>query len=108
MQPVPNEQPDESVRPVAEGDLDAVDELSRIIYRVSRRNEVASGITGPSRAFVRERGDRVVGYFSLGMIGHGVAQTEDDLLALVRDAARLMPPDFSSRPLPANGGRPVP
>jgi GNAT superfamily N-acetyltransferase len=94
MQPVPNEQPDDSIRPVAEADLNAVEELSRTIYRASRRNEVASGITGPFRAFVRERGGGVVGYFSLGLIGHGVAQTEDDLLALVREAARQMPPDF--------------
>jgi N-acetylglutamate synthase-like GNAT family acetyltransferase len=94
MQPVPTEQPDESIRPVAEADLDAVEELSRRIYKVSRRNEVASSMTGPFRAFLRERGGRIAGYYISGIAGHGVAETEDDLVALVRETARQMPPDF--------------
>src|SRR6266540_6262478 len=55
MQPTPGEQIDESVRPVTKADLEVVEELSQRIYRVSRRNEVASGITGPFRPFLRER-----------------------------------------------------
>jgi predicted N-acetyltransferase YhbS len=94
MQPIPNEQPDESVRPVTDSDLDAIEELSCRIYKVSRRNEVGSSISGPFRPFLRERAGRVVGYYSLGIAGHGVAETEDDMLALVREAARQMPPDF--------------
>lgn len=94
MQPVPNEQPDDSVRPVGEEDLDAVEELSRRIYKVSRRNEVGSSFNGPFRSFLRYRNGRVAGYFSLGIAGHGVAETEDDMLALVREAARQMPRDF--------------
>lgn len=94
MQPVPAEMPDGSVRPVSEGDLDEIEELSLRIYRVSRRNEVASTIRSPFRPFLRERGGRVTGYFALGMAGHGVAETEDDMLALVREAARQVPPDF--------------
>ena len=94
MQPTPGEQPDDSVRPVTEADLEEVAELSRQIYKVSRRNEVASGITGPFRPFLRERNGRVAGYYILGIAGHGVAETEDDLVALVRETARQMPPDF--------------
>jgi predicted N-acetyltransferase YhbS len=94
MLPAPSEQPDESVRPVTEADLDAIEELSQRIYRVSRRNEVAANIRSPFRPFLRERAGRVVGYYSLGIAGHGVAETEDDLLALVREAARQTPPDF--------------
>jgi hypothetical protein len=94
MQPVPNEQPDDSVRPVGEEDLDAVEELSRRIYKVSRRNEVGSSFNGPFRSFLRYRNGRVAGYFSLGIAGHGVAETEDDMLALVREAARQMPRDL--------------
>jgi GNAT superfamily N-acetyltransferase len=94
MLPALSEQPDESVRPVTEADLDAIEELSQGIYRVSRRNEVAANIRSPFRPFLRERAGRVVGYYSLGIAGHGVAETEDDLLALVREAARQTPPDF--------------
>src|SRR6266542_2988001 len=94
MQPTPGEQIDESVRPVTEADLEVVEELSQRIYRVSRRNEVASGITGPFRPFLRERSGRVAGYYTPGIAGHGVAETEDDLVVLVRETARQMPPDF--------------
>ena len=48
----------------------------------------------PPVTFLRERGGRVVGYYLAGIAGHGVAETEDDMLALVREAARQMPPDF--------------
>jgi predicted N-acetyltransferase YhbS len=94
MQPAPSEQADDSVRPAANSDLDSVDEISRRIYKVSRRNEVASSLTGPFRPFLRERAGRVVGYYSLGIGGHGVAETEDDLLALVLEAARQTPAEF--------------
>lgn len=94
MQPAPGEQPDDSIHPVTEGDLQAIDELSRRIYKVSRRNEVAFGMRGPFRPFLRERGESVVGYYSLGIGGHGVAETEDDMVSLVREAARQMPLEF--------------
>jgi len=94
MQPAPAEQPEASVRPVTDDDLGAIEELSRRIYRVSRRNEVAFALRGLFRPFLRERGGRVVGYYLAGIAGHGVAETEDDMLALVREAARQMPPDF--------------
>jgi predicted N-acetyltransferase YhbS len=94
LQPVPNEQRDQSIRPAADADLDAIEDLSRRIYKVSRRNEVASSFNSPFGSFVRERDGRTVGYFSIGLVGHGVAETEDDALALVREVARQMPPDF--------------
>ena len=94
MQPAPGEQPDDSIRPVTEDDLQTIDELSRRIYKVSRRNEVTSGMRGPFRPYLRERGGGVVGYYSLGIGGHGVAETEDDMVALVRETARQMPLDF--------------
>jgi GNAT superfamily N-acetyltransferase len=94
MQPAPAEQPNDSIRPVNEDDLPAIDELSRRIYKVSRRNEVASGMRGPFRPFVRESSGSIVGYYSLGIGGHGVAETEDDMVMLVREVARQMPVDF--------------
>ncbi|MBI2913192.1 MAG: GNAT family N-acetyltransferase [Chloroflexi bacterium] len=94
MEPVAGDTPDESVRPLTEADLPAVEEMSRRIYKVSRRNEVASLVRSPFRPFAREREGRVTGYFILGMPGHGVFETEDDAVALVREAARQAPPDF--------------
>jgi predicted N-acetyltransferase YhbS len=94
MQPVPSDQPDESVRPVAEPDLDAIEELSRRIYKSSRRNEVEGNIGGPFRPFLRERAGHVTAYYCLGIAGHGVAETEEDMVAVVREAARQSPPEF--------------
>ena len=95
MTAVPNEAPDPTVRPATERDLAAVAELSTSVYKVSRRNDVAAFMRGgPFQPFVRERGGRVVGYFTLGPIGHGVAETQDDMLALVQEAARLNPPEM--------------
>ena len=48
MQPVPNEQPDESVRPVAEADLDAIEELSRASTRSAAATRSAPASTAPS------------------------------------------------------------
>jgi predicted N-acetyltransferase YhbS len=85
---------DAGCRPLTPEDLDAVEELSRRIYRVNRRNEVAHHIAGPSRQFVRERRGHVVGYIVSGMTGHGVAETEEDMAALILHAASETPPEY--------------
>lgn len=94
MQSAPSAQPDRSVRLVAEGDLDAVEELSRHLYKVSRRNEVAFAIKAGQLPLLRERNGRIAAYFVAGpglLFTHGVAETEDDALALVGEAARRVP-----------------
>jgi hypothetical protein len=93
--PAPAASEDPSIRPLTEADLPAVEELSRRIYKVSRRNEVAAQLQPPFRPLVRERDGRIAGYYTLGMIGHGVAETEDDLVALVGQAARGAPEEMS-------------
>jgi GNAT superfamily N-acetyltransferase len=92
MQPAPADAVDPSVRPVEEGDLADIEELSRRFYKVSRRNEVAAAIGSPFAYVLREREGRVVGYYTQGMLGHGVAETEDDMLVMVMQAARAVPP----------------
>jgi GNAT superfamily N-acetyltransferase len=92
MQSAPADAVDPSVRPVEEGDLPAIEELSRRFYKVSRRNEVAAAIGSPFAYVLREREGRVVGYYTQGMLGHGVAETEDDMLVMVMQAARAVPP----------------
>ncbi len=94
MEPAPAEAEDPSIRPVTPADLDAVEELSRRFYKVSRRNEVAQGLGGPFPVVLRERGGRATGYLVAGFIGHGVAETEEDMVALAAQAARPLPPEM--------------
>ncbi len=93
MQPVPAASEDPTIRPVTDADLSAIEKLSRRIYKVSRRNEIAAFLRGPFVPLLREREGRVVGYFLLGFMGHGVAETEKDALALVGEASKRTPPE---------------
>ena len=94
MQPAGKEDP--NVREATPDDLPAVEELSRRIYRVSRRNEVAHRFGSPFQPFVRGSGGRITGYSILGLLGHGVAETEEDMVALVLHAAGRTPPQFAA------------
>lgn len=93
MEPARKEDP--NVREATSDDLPAVEELSRRIYRVSRRNEVGHLFGSPFQPFVRERAGAITGYFLPGFVGHGVAETEEDMLALVLHAAGRMPPQLA-------------
>ncbi len=95
MQAAPLAQADESVRPIAESDLPAIEELSERIYKNSRRNEVAAAAPYGFAALLRERQGRITGYLLPGIFGHGVAETEEDALALVGEAARRLPPEVA-------------
>jgi GNAT superfamily N-acetyltransferase len=84
------------VRPMTTGDLDAVEALSREIYKVSRRDDAGHHIgSGPFKPFVRERNGRIVGYFVIGLVGHGCAESEDDLLVLAQHAASEVPVEIA-------------
>ena len=91
MQAAPAAEPDESVRPIAETDLPSIEELSKRIYKNSRRNEVAAATPYGFAAFVREQQGRITGYLIPGIFGHGVAETQEDALALIGEAARRLP-----------------
>jgi hypothetical protein len=62
---------------------------------VSRSNEVASNVSNDFPAFLREREERITGYLIPGFFGHGVAETEEDALALIAESARRVPPEFA-------------
>lgn len=95
MEPPSGSEADSSIRPLTGDDLSAVEQLSRELYKVSRRNEVARFLArGPFRPLLREREGRPVGYFVLGLAGHGVAYSEEDAVALVLEAARQSPPQL--------------
>ena len=95
MQATPAAEADTSVRPITEPDLPVIEELSKRIYKNSRRNEVAAAAPYGFATFLRERQGRVTGYLLPGNFGHGVAETEEDALALVGEAARRLPPAFA-------------
>lgn len=105
MEPAPAEVDDPGIRPVTPADFDAVEELSQRFYKVSRRNEVAQGLGGPFPAVLRERGGRATGYLVAGYVGHGVAETEEDMVALVAQAARRVPPEMRRVLCPLTEGR---
>lgn len=82
---------DPSVRPAVPSDLDALDALCRRIYKVSRRSELAMFLEIGFPLFARARDGRIAAYLSPGIFGHGVAETEEDAVALAMQAARLLP-----------------
>jgi GNAT superfamily N-acetyltransferase len=87
----PAEAPDDSVRVLTADDMPAVGALCRDIYKVSRANEILGAPRFAVQPLVRERSGRLRGYVVPGLIGHGVAETEDDMLVLLAQAARLSP-----------------
>ena len=95
MQAAPLAEADNSVRPITEPDLPAIEELSERIYKNSRRNEVAAAAPYGFAALLRERRGRVTGYLLPGIFGHGVAETEEDALTLIGESARRLPPEIA-------------
>ena len=93
MQAAPLAEADDSVRPITEPDLPAIEELSERIYKTSRRNEVAAAAPYGFAALLREHQGRITGYLLPGIFGHGVAETEEDALALIGEAGRRLPPE---------------
>jgi GNAT superfamily N-acetyltransferase len=95
MQAAPLAEADNSVRPISEPDLPAIEELSERVYKNSRRNEVAAAAAYGFAALLRERQGRITGYLLPGIFGHGVAETEEDALALIGEAARRLPAEIA-------------
>jgi len=95
MEAAPSAKADKSVRPVAQADLPAIEELSRRIYKVSRRDEVAFAHQNGFPIFLREKGGRVTGYSMPGLFGHSVAETEEDAISLIGESVRALQPESS-------------
>lgn len=88
MRPPAAETEDPTVRSPTSADLDALDALCRSHYKVTRRAELAMILDVEFPAFVREREGRICGYLIPGLLGHGIGETEADLVALATQAAR--------------------
>ncbi len=81
--------PPPGVRAMTAGDLDACDALCARVHDISRASELADAVRLLA-PLVCERGGRVTGYLTaptFWIVNHGVAETDDDMKALILGAA---------------------
>jgi GNAT superfamily N-acetyltransferase len=89
---------DASVRPATADDAEAMDAICRDIYGFSRRNEVATLMGLGLPALVLDRGG-IKGYLTATLLGHGVAESDDDLVTLMNSMGATMPDAHAFVPL---------
>jgi GNAT superfamily N-acetyltransferase len=92
MTAAPSQSPDPRVRPLRVSDASAADALCLASYKTSRLHEIETLLTNGYRGFAREMDGALSGYFIVGKLGHGVAATEGDALALLTSAAHQLHP----------------
>ncbi len=81
---------DDAFRPATPADYDAMDALCRDVYRMSRKGEYATLTAAGFPVFVLDRG-HITGYLIGSIIGHGVAESDDEMLALLSGVAASTP-----------------
>jgi GNAT superfamily N-acetyltransferase len=80
------------VRPVVERDLTACNQLCRTIHGHDRANELLGAIRQKTATLVEREGN-VTGYAtSIGFFGHAVAESNDDLKALITATPEIAGP----------------
>jgi hypothetical protein len=89
---------DPAFRLATPADFDAMDELCQSIYRISRRNECETLVNLGFPAFVLDRGG-VRGYLIGTALGHGVAENDAGMLALINSLGATMPDAHTLVPL---------
>ena len=94
-----NGPPDANFRPATADDHDEMDALCREVYRISRKGEYATLAAAGFPAFVLDRGDRIHGYIIGTAIGHAVAETDDDMLALLASIGTSTPDAHAHIPM---------
>lgn len=100
MRPTPAAADDPRCRPITESDLPAIDAISRRHYGSSRINEAAGLLKIGLPGFILSRGGNDVGYYFIGFIGHGFAETDADMADLIAHTLRHAPPHFHKLLLP--------
>jgi predicted N-acetyltransferase YhbS len=89
-----SEVPGHKVRPATMDDIEQCDALCRAIHGHDRHGDLADAIQ-QGTATVVERDGRLTGYAtSVGFFGHAVAETNDDLKALISEAQEFTGPGF--------------
>jgi len=80
------------VRPAAAKDLDVCNQLCKLVHGHDRGGEVEEGINDGT-AVVVERAGRITAYATgLGFFLHGVAETNEDLQAMIANAKEFLGP----------------
>ena len=86
--------PGHIVRQATEDDLDACNRLCRKVHGHERGMELSDAIK-QGTATVVEHGDRITGYATMiGFLGHAVAETDEDMKALIGAATEFPGPGF--------------
>jgi predicted N-acetyltransferase YhbS len=86
--------PGRSVRPATKADLDACNKLSYGVHGLVREAELLFAIRQETASVV-ESGGRVTGYATeIGFLGHAVAESDEDLKALIGAAKGFQGPGF--------------
>jgi GNAT superfamily N-acetyltransferase len=85
---------DPTVRKMMPSDLPAINQLSKNHYKTSRYNEMVNSAQYGFTIYIRERDGRPTGYLLPGLIGHSCAETTEDTIALMSEAARVVIPSF--------------
>jgi GNAT superfamily N-acetyltransferase len=81
------------VRPATEDDLDACGELCKKVHGFDRNGALGDAIAGPFAPFAAVRDGRITAYASsvnFWPMAHGVAETEDDMKALLLGAGAMI------------------
>jgi hypothetical protein len=86
---------DDNFRPATPADFDAMDALCREVYGISRKGEYTSLLAAGFPAYVIDRG-RVSAYLIGSAIGHGVAESTVDMLALYNGIGATSPGSLSN------------
>jgi GNAT superfamily N-acetyltransferase len=93
-EPLKKSLPGFPVRPATERDIEAGNRLCRKIHGHDRQNELQHAVQQKA-AMVVERGGIVTGYATaIGFFAHAVAESNDDLKALIAAAAEIGGPGF--------------
>lgn len=92
MQAAPAADEDPEVRPITADDLPTIAGLARLAYGFSRAGDAAQLIAWQVPGFLKFRDGKPVAYLFATLFGHAGAETDEDLLALVAQAARHLPP----------------
>ena len=86
--------PGREVRPAVEGDLETCDRLCVKVHGHDRSKELLNAIR-QGTATVVEQGNRITGYATeIGFLGHAVAESNEDLKALIGAATSFPGPGF--------------
>jgi hypothetical protein len=93
-QPLTHQYKNDNVRPVQNSDVSTCGELCRSVHGFSREGELRHA-KDQGVAIMIEKDGNISGYAAgIGLFGHAVAKSNDDLMALIESAKTILGPGF--------------